>query len=79
MLTLYLNIIEFGPDIYGIHQACNFYFSKCPNELTIEHCLVLCYIIPRPIFFYEALMEDSVILQHNIKKFTHELLAVISS
>lgn len=34
IFELYLNIIEFGPDIYGIHQGAKFYFGKKPNELT---------------------------------------------
>jgi len=64
---LYLNIIEFGPNIFGIHDACAFYFSKKPADLTLTEAILLTYIIPRPKHFYEALIADSAILQTNIK------------
>ncbi|MCK9466459.1 MAG: transglycosylase domain-containing protein [Thiopseudomonas sp.] len=34
IFELYVNMIEFGPDIYGIKQAALFYFDKKPIELT---------------------------------------------
>lgn len=34
IFELYLNVIEFGPDIYGIKNAAAFYFNKLPKELT---------------------------------------------
>ncbi len=34
IMELYINMIEFGPDVYGITQAAKFYFDKTPQELT---------------------------------------------
>ena len=34
IFELYLNVIEFGPDIYGIYSASKFYFDKEPKDLT---------------------------------------------
>ncbi len=34
IFELYLNIIEFGPDVYGIEQASQFYFGKHAQDLT---------------------------------------------
>ena len=34
IFELYLNVIEFGPDIYGITKASKFYFNKQPKDLT---------------------------------------------
>lgn len=51
ILELYLNIIEWGPNIYGIKEASQFYFSKKPANLTLTESLFLAYIIPRPTKF----------------------------
>jgi len=48
MLEVYFNIIEWGPNIYGIGEAAPFYFQKNPSELTLNECLFLANIIPSP-------------------------------
>ena len=34
ILELYLNMIEFGPDVYGLKKAAHFYFNKDVKDLT---------------------------------------------
>jgi hypothetical protein len=48
MLEVYFNIIEWGPNVYGIGEASRFYFQKSPSELSLNECLYLARIIPRP-------------------------------
>jgi membrane carboxypeptidase/penicillin-binding protein PbpC len=48
MFEVYLNIIEWGPNVYGIGEASRFYFNKKPSELTLGESLFLATIIPRP-------------------------------
>lgn len=48
MMELYLNIIEFGPGVFGIHDASVHYFGKRPNELTLAECAWLVTIVPGP-------------------------------
>ena len=48
MLEVYFNIIEWGPNIYGIGEASQFYFQKRPSELDLKECLYLARIIPSP-------------------------------
>ena len=48
MLEVYFNIIEWGPNIYGIGEASRFYFQKHPSELSLNECIFLANIIPRP-------------------------------
>jgi hypothetical protein len=67
ILELYLNIIEFAPGVYGIQEACEYYFLAPPNELCIQDFLVLSYIIPRPKYFLEAFMCSSEQLKCNLK------------
>ena len=49
MMELYLNVIEFGPDVYGIEQAAEHYFARRPEELDLSECLFLSSIMPSPI------------------------------
>ncbi|HTG65443.1 MAG TPA: biosynthetic peptidoglycan transglycosylase, partial [Flavobacterium sp.] len=48
MLEVYFNIIEWGPNVYGIGEASQFYFQKTPADLTFNECLYLARIIPSP-------------------------------
>jgi hypothetical protein len=72
ILELYLNIIEFGPNVYGIKEASIFYFKKEVNLLTPAECIVISYIIPRPIHFYDALIAKSPRLEKNLKNYTEQ-------
>lgn len=48
MFEVYLNIAEWGPRIYGLLEASEFYFKKRPSQLTLEECIYLASIIPKP-------------------------------
>lgn len=48
ILELYFNVIEFGPGIFGIHDASVHYFGKRPSELTLGEVAWLVSIIPNP-------------------------------
>lgn len=67
VFEIYLNIIEFGPNIYGIYEATKFYFSKTPAEISLTEAIVISYIIPRPNFFLDALEERSITLLNNLR------------
>ncbi len=48
MLEVYFNVIEWGPNVYGIGEAAQFYFQKSPANLTLKECLFLATIVPKP-------------------------------
>lgn len=48
MFEVYLNVIEWGRNVYGINEASSYYFGKTPAQLTIGESLYLSSIIPRP-------------------------------
>lgn len=48
ILELYLNVIEYGPGIYGVGPAAQHYFRSHPGELTLGQALYLASILPRP-------------------------------
>lgn len=51
MFEIYLNAIEWGPNVYGIKQASEFYFAKQPFQLNLAESIYLASIIPRPKYF----------------------------
>lgn len=48
MFEVYMNVIEWGPDVYGITEAARYYFGKDPSALTLTECIFLGYILPAP-------------------------------
>ena len=48
IMELYLNVIEFGPEVYGIKQAAYAYFGKQPSDLTVAECAFLASVLPSP-------------------------------
>lgn len=48
MFEVYVNIIEWGPNVYGLGEAADFYFGKSPNQLSLSECVYLASLIPRP-------------------------------
>ncbi len=52
LLEIYLNIIEWGPDLYGIGEAARHYFAKPASELTLRESAFLASIIPNPVKFH---------------------------
>ena len=48
ILERYLNVIEFGKNIYGIKNAASYYFKKSPAELDVVESAFLAMILPNP-------------------------------
>jgi hypothetical protein len=48
ILELYLNVIEYGPGVYGIRNAAEHYFRRSPAELGPAESAYLASILPNP-------------------------------
>ncbi len=48
MFEVYLNIIEWGRNVYGIGEASNYYFGKHPSQLSLGEAIYLASIVPKP-------------------------------
>ena len=48
ILEFYVNLVEWGPGMYGIRQAANVYFGKSPSELTAKEGAFLALLLPSP-------------------------------
>lgn len=68
MLEVYFNIIEWGPNIYGIGEAASFYFGKHPSQLTLNESLFLASIVPRPRSFAWQFDEQAMLKDTYMKR-----------
>ena len=49
ILETYLNIIEFGPNIFGIKEASRIHFNKEPKNLNLIESIYLASVLPSPV------------------------------
>jgi hypothetical protein len=68
MLEVYFNIIEWGPNVYGIGEASQFYFQKSPSELNLNECLYLARIIPSPRKFMYQFNDQGMLKDFAMKQ-----------
>jgi hypothetical protein len=55
ILEIYLNVIEWGPDLYGLRPAARRYFGRDPAELTPKQMAFLVALVPGPIKYQRSL------------------------
>lgn len=60
MMTLYLNVVEFGTDVFGIKEASQKYFSKSPEYLSPEEIVALTRLLPGPRLFEKFFIEKKL-------------------
>ncbi|RYZ76981.1 MAG: monofunctional biosynthetic peptidoglycan transglycosylase [Proteobacteria bacterium] len=48
ILEKYLNVVEFGENLYGIGKASKYYFKKSPASLTPAEGAFLAFLLPNP-------------------------------
>lgn len=56
----YLNIIEFGHNIYGIRAAALHYFNKAPAELNLLESAFLSFLLPNPKKYSQSFSEGEL-------------------
>jgi monofunctional biosynthetic peptidoglycan transglycosylase len=58
ILELYLNVIEWGPGVYGAEAAARFHYHRPASEITRDEAARLAAIIPSPRHRKPALMNE---------------------
>ena len=49
ILELYLNVVEWGPGVYGAESACRYYYRTSARNIGREESARLAAILPRPL------------------------------
>ena len=48
ILEVYLNSVEFGPQIFGVEAACQHYFSQSAQNINASQAALLAAVLPNP-------------------------------
>ncbi|HEY4012330.1 MAG TPA: biosynthetic peptidoglycan transglycosylase [Polyangiaceae bacterium] len=74
IMELYLNVIEFGPSVYGVTAAADYYFGRMPAELNLAECLFLASLLPAPLRY--SAMRDAEQAPDGWMRTIHSLMEV---
>ncbi|GAB3556385.1 transglycosylase domain-containing protein [Spirosoma fluminis] len=67
MYEVYLNIIEWGRNVYGIGEASRYYFGKSPAYLTLGESIFLAFVVPRPKAALDWFLPDGSLQVRNVR------------
>jgi len=59
ILEIYLNVIEWGPGLYGLRPAARRYFEKEPRDLTPAQMAFLVALIPGPVKYQRSIASGT--------------------
>jgi monofunctional biosynthetic peptidoglycan transglycosylase len=58
ILEIYFNLVEFGPGLYGIGNACAYYFNKLPADIDAAEGAYLALLMPSPRKYHYTLFQN---------------------
>ena len=71
VLELYLNVVEFGPGIFGVQAAAQHYFRKNPSQLNVIEATRLLQVLPDPLH-----RDPNKLAQHEIDRADNSVMEV---
>ena len=77
ILEIYLNVIQWGPGLYGLRPAARAYFGREPGELTPAQTAFLVSIIPGPLKYQSSFAHGTP--GPGLRKLVDALLAKLRS
>ena len=66
ILLLYMNTVDFGSNAFGIGAAAKTYFSKTPQELTVDECAILIGMLKATTTYSPVLHPDKSKERRNV-------------
>ena len=58
ILEIYANVVEFGPNIFGVSQAAKEYFNKRAVDLDLQEMAFLTTLLPQPRRAIDAICKN---------------------
>jgi hypothetical protein len=59
LLEIYVNVIEWGPRLYGLRPAARHYFDEEPGELTPKQMAFLVALVPGPLKYQRSFADGT--------------------
>lgn len=72
ILERYLNVVQFGKNIYGVQAASQLYFKKSPASLDVVEAAFLAFLLPSPEGYSKSFYKKS--LTPFAKKRLHQIV-----
>lgn len=66
ILAMYLNIVEFGHNAYGIKSAAKTFFDKTPNQLKVEEAALLIGMLQAPSRYSPVSKKEDATKRRNV-------------
>jgi penicillin-binding protein 1A len=66
ILAMYLNVVSYGSNAYGIRSAATTFFKKTPSNLSIEEAALLAGIINAPTRYSPVRNPESALARRNL-------------
>lgn len=60
IIELYLNVVEFGPGVFGIGDAASYYFDRAPAELDALEIAYLVRLLPGPRLYHKQFEKQKL-------------------
>lgn len=79
MLEVYLNIIEWGPNVYGIGEACRYYFNKTPHDIQLNEAIFLSSVIPSPKSFSWIFTDSASIMKKSWQNHINRMANIMAA
>ncbi len=60
ILERYLNVVQFGKEIFGVKQAAQFYFKKSPAQISLVESAFLTFLLPNPEVYSKSFFKKQL-------------------
>lgn len=60
ILERYLNVVQFGNDLFGVQAASKYYFDKTASDLSLNESVFLAVLLPNPIKYAQSFHKQKL-------------------
>jgi monofunctional biosynthetic peptidoglycan transglycosylase len=73
ILEIYLNVAEFGPNIFGVSAAARYYFDKSATDINAAEGAFIAIMLPAPVRYHRLVFTNKTLSSRHRNKITRIL------